>query len=48
MGAIMNRNRFTHNRLHQGHGVSIGSATNAGAENILVANFVMDGASALN
>jgi hypothetical protein len=39
---------ISHNRLFQGHGVSIGSETNAGAENILVTDFVMDGASALN
>jgi hypothetical protein len=39
---------ISHNRLFQGHGVSIGSETNAGAENILVTDFVMDGANALN
>src|SRR5262249_38500128 len=39
---------ISHNRLYQGHGVSIGSETNAGAENVLVTDFVMDGANALN
>jgi hypothetical protein len=39
---------ISHNRLYQGHGVSIGSETNAGAESVLVTDFVMDGASALN
>jgi hypothetical protein len=39
---------ISHNRLFQGHGVSIGSETNAGAENVLVTDVVMDGASALN
>lgn len=34
--------------LYQGHGVSIGSETNAGAENMLVTDIVMDGAAALN
>ncbi len=34
--------------LYQGHGVSIGSETNAGAENVLVTDIVMDGAAALN
>jgi polygalacturonase len=39
---------ISHNKLYQGHGVSIGSETNAGAENVLVTDFVMDGANALN
>lgn len=39
---------ISNNRLYQGHGVSIGSETNAGAENVLVTDFVMDGAVALN
>jgi Glycosyl hydrolases family 28/MBG domain (YGX type)/Bacterial Ig-like domain (group 3)/MBG domain len=39
---------ISHNRLFQGHGVSIGSETNAGAESVLVTDVVMDGASALN
>ncbi|HLJ26239.1 MAG TPA: glycosyl hydrolase family 28 protein [Candidatus Angelobacter sp.] len=39
---------ISNNRLYQGHGVSIGSETNAGAENMLVTNIVMDGAAALN
>lgn len=39
---------ISNNRLYQGHGVSIGSETNAGAENVLVTNIVMDGANALN
>ncbi|HKF21905.1 MAG TPA: MBG domain-containing protein [Candidatus Angelobacter sp.] len=39
---------ISHNKLYQGHGVSIGSETNAGAESVLVTDFVMDGASALN
>jgi hypothetical protein len=39
---------ISHNRLYQGHGVSIGSETNAGAESVLVTDVVMDGASALN
>ena len=39
---------ISHNKLYQGHGVSIGSETNAGAENVLVTDVVMDGASALN
>jgi len=37
---------ISHNRFYQGHGVSIGSETNAGAENVLVTDFVMDGAGA--
>lgn len=39
---------ISHNRLFQGHGVSIGSETNAGAESVLVTDIVMDGANALN
>lgn len=39
---------ISNNRLYQGHGVSIGSETNAGAENVLVTDIVMDGANALN
>jgi polygalacturonase len=39
---------ISHNRLYQGHGVSIGSETNAGAESVLVTDFVMDGVAALN
>jgi hypothetical protein len=39
---------ISHNKLFQGHGVSIGSETNAGAENVLVSDVVMDGANALN
>jgi hypothetical protein len=39
---------ISHNRLYQGHGVSIGSETNAGAERVLVTDVVMDGANALN
>jgi len=39
---------ISHNKLYQGHGVSIGSETNAGAESVLVTDFVMDGANALN
>lgn len=39
---------ISNNRLFQGHGVSIGSETNAGAENVLVTDIVMDGANALN
>jgi polygalacturonase len=39
---------ISHNKLFQGHGVSIGSETNAGAENVLVTDVVMDGANALN
>src|SRR5690348_21463 len=39
---------ISHNRLYQGHGVSIGSETNAGAEKVLVSDIVMDGANAQN
>lgn len=39
---------IAHNRLYQGHGVSIGSETNAGVENVLVTDVVMDGAKATN
>jgi hypothetical protein len=39
---------IAHNKLFQGHGVSIGSETNAGAESVLVTDVVMDGANALN
>src|SRR5690348_1629757 len=39
---------ISHNRLYQGHGVSIGSETNAGAEKVLVRDIVMDGANAQN
>ena len=39
---------IANNRLFQGHGVSIGSETNAGVENVLVADIVMDGAGAAN
>ena len=39
---------IANNRLFQGHGVSIGSETNAGVENVLVSNIVMDGAGASN
>jgi polygalacturonase len=46
-GHVSNVN-ISHNRLYQGHGVSIGSETNAGAESVLVTDFVMDGAAALN
>lgn len=34
----------SHNRFFQGHGVSIGSETNAGVENVLVTDLIMDGA----
>jgi polygalacturonase len=39
---------ISHNKLFQGHGVSIGSETNAGAESVLVTDVVMDGANAPN
>lgn len=38
----------SNSRLYQGHGVSIGSETNAGAESMLVTDIVMDGAGASN
>lgn len=39
---------IVNNRLFQGHGVSIGSETNAGVEHVLVSDIVMDGAGAAN
>ncbi len=43
-GTIVSRDQvYAHNHFYYGHGMSIGSETNSGAEHILVTDLVMDG-----
>jgi polygalacturonase len=43
-GTVVSRDQvYAHNHFYYGHGMSIGSETNGGAEHILVTDLVMDG-----